>query len=203
MAVRTISTRLAIDGEAEYRKAVSSCATSLSTLKSNLALTESQFKGNANSMVALSAKGTALAAIYDKQKEKVATLEDALKNAQRAQSVYASRVTTAKENVERCQKALDDLTNSTGDTSAEQKALTEELAKWNAELVEAEGYEGSLILRTLTSTSCPMKLRKTTNTWTRHRPAQMGVRPPLTGMAMRQRMREPRPRSSAMNRKVQ
>ena len=143
MAVRTISTRLAIDGEAEYRKAVSSCATSLSTLKSNLALTESQFKGNANSMVALSAKGTALAAIYDKQKEKVATLEDALKNAQRAQSEYASRVTTAKENVERCQKALDDLTNSTGDTSAEQKALTEELAKWNAELVEAEGYEAA------------------------------------------------------------
>ena len=94
-------------------------------------------------MVALSAKGTALAAIYDKQKEKVATLEDALKNAQRAQSEYASRVTTAKENVERCQKALDDLTNSTGDTSAEQKALTEELAKWNAELVEAEGYEAA------------------------------------------------------------
>ena len=39
MAVRTISTRLAIDGEAEYRKAISACASSLSMLKSNLALT--------------------------------------------------------------------------------------------------------------------------------------------------------------------
>lgn len=143
MATRTISTRLAIDGEAEYRKAISSCASSLSTLKSNLTLTESQFRGNANSMDALSAKGTALAAIYDKQKDKVATLENALKNAQRAQSEYASRVATAKENVERCEKALEDLKNSTGDTSEEQKALTEELEKWNTELAEAEGYEAA------------------------------------------------------------
>lgn len=143
MAVRTISTRLAIDGEAEYRKAISACASSLSMLKSNLALTESQFKGNANSMEALSAKGSALAAMYDKQKEKVTTLEEALKNAQRAQAEYANRVATAKENVERCERALDELKNSSNDTTDQQKALTEELEKWNAELAEAEGYEAA------------------------------------------------------------
>ena len=57
MATRTISTRLAVEGEAQYKQAVASCNAELATLKSNLALAESSFKGNANSMEALTAKG--------------------------------------------------------------------------------------------------------------------------------------------------
>ena len=138
---RTISTKLAIEGEAEYKKAVSSCNSELSTLKSNLALAESAFRGNANSVEALTAKGTALSSMYEKQKDKVSTLETALSNAKRAQEEYSSRVSTAKENVERCEKALEELKNSTGDTTEEQAALTEELNKWNSELTEAQRYE--------------------------------------------------------------
>lgn len=143
MATRTISTKLAVEGESEYKKAVASCNSELSTMKSSLALVESAFKGNANSMEALSAKGSALSSVYDKQKEKVSTLESALKNAEAAQGQYSERVSTAKDNVERCEKALEGLKNSTGDTSEEQKALTEELDKWNAELSAAEGYEAA------------------------------------------------------------
>lgn len=143
MATRTISTKLAVEGESEYKKAIASCNTQLGTLKSALARTESEFRGNANSMEALSAKGSALSSMYDKQKEKVASMEAALKNAQRAQEEYSARVATAKENIERCERALDELKNSTGDTSEEQKALTEELEKWNSELEESQGYEAA------------------------------------------------------------
>ena len=80
MAVRTISTKLAIEGEAEYKRSAAAIKSELSVLCSNLDLVTSSFQGNANSMEALTAKGGALASIYDKQKEKVATLEDALKN---------------------------------------------------------------------------------------------------------------------------
>ena len=141
MAVRTISTKLAIEGEAEYKRSAAAIKSELSVLRSNLDLVTSSFQGNANSMEALTAKGGALASIYDKQKEKVATLEDALKNAQRAQEEYANRVSAAQENIARCEKALEELKNSTGDTSEEQAALTAELEKWNSELSEAQGYQ--------------------------------------------------------------
>lgn len=141
MAVRTISTKLAIEGEAEYKRSAAAIKSELSVLRSNLDLVTSSFQGNENSMEALTAKGGALASIYDKQKEKVATLEEALKNAQRAQEEYANRAATAQENITRCEKALEELKNSTEDTSEEQAALTAELEKWNSELQEAQGYQ--------------------------------------------------------------
>lgn len=141
MATRTISTKLAVEGESQYKQAIASCNSELSTLKSSLALVESEYEGNANSMEALTAKGDALTAIYDKQREKVDTLEKALANAQEAQRTYSDRVATAQENIERCEKALDDLKDSTEDTSAEQAALTAELEGWSKELQEAEGYQ--------------------------------------------------------------
>ena len=58
-------------------------------------------RGNANSMEALTAKGAALDSMYKKQQEKVSTLEAALRNAQRAQEEYSSRVSTAQSNIER------------------------------------------------------------------------------------------------------
>lgn len=143
MATRNISTKIAVEGESEYKRAIAACNSELSTLKSSLALVESSFKGNANSMEALTAKGAALESMYNAQKDKVATLEAALKNAQRAQEEYAARVSTARENIERCEKALQDLQDSTGDTTEEQAALTKELDKWNAELQEAQGYESA------------------------------------------------------------
>ena len=134
---RTISTKLAVEGEAQYKQAIAACNSELSTLKSGLALVESEFRGNANSMEALTAKGAALDSMYKKQQEKVSTLEAALRNAQRAQEEYSSRVSTAQSNIERCERALETLRRSTGDTTAEQEALTKELDKWNAISIHA------------------------------------------------------------------
>ena len=140
---RTISTKLAVEGEAQYKQAIAACNSELSTLKSGLALVESEFRGNANSMEALTAKGAALDSMYKKQQEKVSTLEAALRNAQRAQEEYASRVSTAQSNIERCERALETLRRSTGDTTEEQEALTKELDKWNSELEEAQAGQAA------------------------------------------------------------
>lgn len=140
---RTISTKLAVEGEAQYKQAIAACNSELSTLKSGLALVESEFRGNANSMEALTAKGAALDSMYKKQQEKVSTLEAALRNAQRAQEEYASRVSTAQSNIERCERSLENLRRSTGDTTEEQEALTKELDKWNSELEEAQAGQAA------------------------------------------------------------
>lgn len=141
MAVRTISTRLAVTGEADYKKAISSCNSELSVLKSNLSLTSAQFKGQENSVAALTAKGRVLADTYEKQKTKVATLESALSNAQKAQAKYTDQIAEAKQNIDRCEKSLSELSDSSEDSKEQQVLLTSELEKWKKTLQDAESRQ--------------------------------------------------------------
>lgn len=166
MATRTISTKLAIEGEAQYKQAVASCNSELSALKSNLALVESEFRNNANSMDALTAKGTALGAVYDKQLEKVANLDTALLNARNAVAVYAEKQNDLKSKIEasdqaisafdetskrsgeqwakyadelkKSESALEALKRKSGDTSSEQAKLEASIAKARAEMEKLE-----------------------------------------------------------------
>ena len=72
MATRVISTKLQLDGEAEYRASLKNINSELGTLKSDLKLTESQFAGQLNSYDALAAKGETLAKMYEQQEKKLA-----------------------------------------------------------------------------------------------------------------------------------
>lgn len=143
MAVRTISTKLAVEGEAEYKQKIASCNSELKTLKSSLALVQSEYKNNANSMEALTAKGEALNAMQTAQAKKVAELEKALENCQKAQTTYADRVAEAEANVSKYEKALADLKDSAEDTTEEQAALTAELEKWKEELANAQAGQAA------------------------------------------------------------
>ena len=138
MAVRTISTKLAIEGEAQYKKAISECNSALSMLKSSLSLVESEFRDNANSMEALTAKSSALDAVYEKQREKVSELEKALANALEHQKAYAEAAMDAGEKVSAYSAELDRLKDSAGDTGQRQAELTAEIEKWGAVQAEAE-----------------------------------------------------------------
>ena len=68
MAGPTIATRLAIEGEKEYKSAIKTVNSELATLKSELKKVESQFSGQANSYAALSEKGKTLASMYEAQR---------------------------------------------------------------------------------------------------------------------------------------
>lgn len=138
MPVRTISTKLAVEGEAEFRQKIASCNTELKTLKSSLALVESEYKNNANSMEALTAKGAALSSMQETSKKKISEIEEALENCRKAQGVYTEKISEAKEKVSEYEKALADLKDSTEDTSEEQAALTAEIEKWKDKQDEAE-----------------------------------------------------------------
>lgn len=138
MSVRTISTKLAIDGEAQYKKAISECNSALSSLKSSLSLVESEFRNNANSMEALTAKSSALDSVYAKQKEKVSELERALANAQEHQAAYAELAADASKKVAEYSAELDKLKESVGDTQQQQAELTAEIEKWGTVQSEAE-----------------------------------------------------------------
>lgn len=108
MATRVITTKLAVQGESEYRASITRINSEIKTLQSALKLTESEFQNNANSMEALTAKEEALQKLYDAQAEKVKKLESALKNARKAEEEYAAKKQQLTEKIESNNKALDE-----------------------------------------------------------------------------------------------
>lgn len=144
MANREIKTKVAIDGEKEYKESLKNINSALGTLKSELKIVESQYAGQANSYAALSAKGDVLSRMYDQQKEKVKAAAEQLEKAKKAQSDYAEKVSSAQSEISRCEAALAALGDETGDTTEEQAKLTAELEKAKGELSAAEkGYEST------------------------------------------------------------
>ncbi|MGN0566410.1 MAG: phage tail tape measure protein [Candidatus Limousia pullorum] len=74
-----IRTKIAVDGESEYRKACQDINASLRALDSELKLTAARFDDNADSIEALTAKQDILSKKYDEQKLKVAAAEEMLR----------------------------------------------------------------------------------------------------------------------------
>lgn len=141
MATRVISTKLQLDGEAEYRASLKNINSELGALKSDLKLTESQFAGQLNSYDALAAKGETLAKIYEQQEKKLAATNKILKEAQDAQDKFAKAAADAKDKIAQTEAALDALAGTEGDTSAQQAELTAELEKYKTELATAEANQ--------------------------------------------------------------
>ena len=141
MATRVISTKLQLDGEAEYRASLKNINSELGTLKSDLKLTESQFAGQLNSYDALAAKGETLAKMYEQQEKKLDATNKILKEAQEAQDKFAKAAADAKDKIAQTEAALDALAGTEGDTSAQQAELTAELEKYKTELATAEANQ--------------------------------------------------------------
>ena len=109
MATRTISTTIKLDGEAEFKKQMSSVNSELKTLSSELKLSESEFKGQANSVDALTAKDKVLTQQIDQQKEKVKALEQAVKDASEAYGESDKRTDGYRQQLNSAKIALNNL----------------------------------------------------------------------------------------------
>ena len=72
---------IALDGEKEYRQAVSNINSTVKTLKSEMKLLSAEFGENQNSIEALSKKDEVLTKQFEAQKEKIEVLKKALENA--------------------------------------------------------------------------------------------------------------------------
>lgn len=79
--VDNIKTRVAFDGEAEYKAACKELNSNLKLLGSEMKLVTAEYKNNAASTEALKAKQDVLKRTYDEQAKKVAETEKALENA--------------------------------------------------------------------------------------------------------------------------
>ncbi len=139
-ATRDVKTKIVIDGEKEFKSALTSINSELKKMSSELKLTETEYAGQANTTEALTAKMKALQNVLDAQKKKTETLSAALKNAESAQKAYGNRVEELKGKLANVQGEMEKMGDATGDNADEMAKLKEEQEKLNKELAEAEAH---------------------------------------------------------------
>lgn len=141
MATRTISTRLVLEGEAEYRAQLKNVNSELALQRSELAKVESQYRASANSMEALSAKGTALQAVYDAQKTKLDLYSSRLESAKAAEASFANQAEESRTKLAEYQSQLAALQQTTGAAAEEKEKLAAQIEAENKTLETAESMQ--------------------------------------------------------------
>lgn len=137
----SVSIRVAVEGYDEFKQKITEVNASANLLKSELAKVESEYRGNANSIEALEAKGQKLAELHTLQSQKIGLLKKALEEAKSIQKKYADSVAESGERISAAEKRLEELKNITGDTSKEQKELNKALKEYQEEQNKAQKYQ--------------------------------------------------------------
>ncbi len=122
MAVRTITTKLALDGEAEYKRQIKSINAEYGVFRSEIQKLEAQFKGQLNTLDALSQKEAALSGQQGLLAERFSAQTEMLK---RAKDAYAAQSRAVAE----LGQQLAALNVSAKGGAEEQKKLQERLEK--------------------------------------------------------------------------
>ena len=132
MAVRVISTRLQVDGETEYKRAMESINGTLRTMKAELGYTESAFRGQANTLEALEEKQRIQKNLVDQQAEKIRSLEEAVKEASKAYGEHDTRTEKWRKTLFQAKKELNNMEDELRDTDKyldEARSSTDKCAK--------------------------------------------------------------------------
>lgn len=130
---KKISAGIAIDGEKEFKKAVSDIDSSLKVMKSELGKVSAEYASNAKSAEALTAKKTVLQKSIDEEQKKVDILKDALEKSKAAYTENAAALDRQKQKVKDASDALERAKKEYGENSEEvkkhEKALSDEKKK--------------------------------------------------------------------------
>ena len=138
MATQPIKTRFELDGEKEYKAAVSEINASLRVLNSEMKLVSEQFKNNDKSVEALTASSDVLSRQILTQKEKVEALQAALKNS-------AERYGEADARTKRWQTSLNNAQAELVKMERELKANSDAMGKNNEDLADLdEGFDDTI-----------------------------------------------------------
>ena len=179
MAVRQITTRLAIDGEQEYKKQLAAVNRELGNLGAEMKLVDAQFKGQANSAETLRAKNNLLQQSVEQQTVKVNSLKGALEEAKQAFTENDARTDSyrrqllsaetalaklndelsenekllkeAEDSADGCAKSIDGFGKSVKEAADETGTLPGPLGKIQGALKGLRNEDGSFNLANLTS----------------------------------------------------
>lgn len=138
----TIEAGIKLDGEKEFKSAVSSCGKEISKLGSESDVIKEKFAGQANSLEALRAKHDVLSKTLDAQKRKYDETQKGLDHAKESFANVGKGLDNLYTRMEKQQDKLKDLTSIYGESSEEVKKQKEEITKLSNAIREGEGnYE--------------------------------------------------------------
>ena len=109
MATRTITTRIALDGEKAFKDQMAQVNGELRNLKSEMTLVDATFKGQANTTEALTAKHKVLRGSVEQQRERVRALTQAVEDATQAYGDNDKRTDGYRQSLNRAKAELADL----------------------------------------------------------------------------------------------
>jgi hypothetical protein len=127
-----IGASIVLDGEKEFKSAVTACNKKLATMRSELGLVKEKYAENANSLTALQDKHKVLSNILNIQKSKQESVRIGLENAQKSQQKVAESLGKLKSEYQQAQKSMDKMKASCSSTDkeiAEQEKKLKELAQ--------------------------------------------------------------------------
>ena len=134
MPERTISTKLVLSGEKEYRAQMQAINRELKALESALKLADNEFKGQQNTLAALQAKHKALTDVIAKQAEKYKAETDAIaKNKQYQQEAAAA--------AEKVRQQMEQLSRTTSEADKQTDAYQKQMEELKAALTASENAE--------------------------------------------------------------
>lgn len=129
----SVGAKMTLDGESDFRKAVSSITKEYSVLRSAMKLCEAEFKNNENSVEALTKKQEILEKEHETQNKKINLLTAALENAKKQYGENSDQVNDWQIKIN---KAKATLTSLDGELS-QNKAKLEEAEKGTDDTTEA------------------------------------------------------------------
>ena len=134
---RQIGALIKLDGEQQFKAGITSCKTSISSLKSSLKQIQASYSGNANSLEALSAVQNQYMQIQKKARESIEKTQNAYQKSKEKQDDVKKSMQDMKIAYEAAEKKLKEMKNS-GEASAD---AIEEQSKATAEAYTAyQGY---------------------------------------------------------------
>lgn len=146
MATRQVNTKFELDGEAEYKRAISEINASMKVLNSEMTLNQKVFEDNANSQEAYAAKADVLGRKILEQKDKVAILEKAVENAKNAYGEADKRTKEWEARLNKAKGELIDMERAEKDAAEGAEGLGDAMEEAGEKAEESGGLFGGFVV---------------------------------------------------------
>ena len=132
MARRKIGATIALDGEKQFRQAVTECSRALTNMRSEMRLVQTETAGQANSLESLQKKHTVLTRALEEHEKKEAAVAAGLAHAQQDYSRVGTELENYKKKLQDAKAKLEEMEKSgdaTDEELKEQRQVVADLSK--------------------------------------------------------------------------
>ena len=132
MARRKIGATIALDGEKQFRQAVTECSRALTNMRSEMRLVQTETAGQANSLESLQKKHAVLTRVLEEHEKKEAAVAAGLAHAQQDYSRVGSELENYKKKLQDAKTKLEEMEKSgdaTDEELKEQRQVVADLSK--------------------------------------------------------------------------